>query len=95
MKLAFSQAAKVQRDLCNVEQARVTAMEASAARMVQQGVLEPRPSIGFAGLRERLEGLREIADMLAVLADHEEAVRAIDPRLARELPSMWPGASGR
>lgn len=95
MKIAFAQAAAVQRDLCNVEQLRAAYMEASAARMVARGQLGPGPSIGFAGLRRRLETLDQIATFLAVLADHEDAVRALDPRLTRELPSMWAEGSGR
>lgn len=95
MRMALAQAAVVQRDLCRVEQVRVTAMEESAGRMVARGELEPRPSIGFAGLRRRLGELTEIADMLDILKEHEDAVRALDPRLARPNPSMWPICSGR
>jgi hypothetical protein len=61
-----------------------------------RGQCEPPPDIAFAGWRRRLNRLEQLDQLITVLIEHEDEVRALDPRLAPRIaaacpaPSLWP-----
>jgi hypothetical protein len=97
METPFALAAEAVRDIARWERWRIEFMHWQAL----VGGIQPPPIVAFAGWRQRLKGIEGAAGILTVLADHELAARALDPRLSGPIlcalrpPSMWPvGPSG-
>jgi hypothetical protein len=85
----FCDVARALRDQERVQRLRFAALEATAAQMAARGELKFDPERGLAGVRRDLVRMRAAADIMAVLARHEPAVRALDPELALPAPTMW------
>lgn len=79
MQARFADAAAALRDLARFEQHRLymTQLLVSEGRMVAPSYDE------LAGWRHRTALLEKSAELITILAPHEDAVRALDPLLAR------------
>ena len=79
MQARFADAAEALRDLARFEQHRLymTELLVSQGRMVKPGMDE------LSGWRRRTALLEKSAELITILVPHEEAVRALDPLLAR------------
>lgn len=67
--------------LLATERARVAGLEQLALSAVADGEIVG-PYRGIPHLRDRLNDLKNLEDFLGILAEHEAAVKALDPRLA-------------
>jgi hypothetical protein len=89
--LPFDQIASVAREMALTERLRLANLEAQAVTLAQQGVLAYDASQGLAHLRWRLARIEAGADLLELLAPHEEAIRKlIVPRSPRVEPLISP-----
>ncbi len=79
MLARFADAAEALRDLARFERHRLYMTELLAS----QGRMVPPAQDELSGWRRRTALVEQSAELITILAPHEEAVRALDPLLAR------------
>jgi hypothetical protein len=86
---SFERLARLLRGQALVRKIELACLEETAAEMARRGELKFDRGVGLSDKRWQLARTEELAELLAALAPHERAVRALDPQLALPDPTMW------